>query len=206
MNTVHPGELPVDELPNGLPMFGIFLHLPAVDTQLQVFRALRSYVKGRVTVHTLLVHPNEMDAISALEGALCFFQLHGQIWVLRDDAARLTLGRIGRDTEYLIAPTADGGRVCLADPNGQVLAAEDTGAFVRDDHARIRILCAGFLAEYDDDTLSIPLVRAYPGRTSLIHRTRPFSRLFRHDPIGPGTDAHDPWAYLGRGAAFDRRE
>src|SRR5215470_17847135 len=69
--------LPVDELPNGLPLFNLFLHVPAFAAKLQLFRLVRSYVVDRFTLHTLLVHPQEVDALPTLAETLGFLQLHG---------------------------------------------------------------------------------------------------------------------------------
>jgi hypothetical protein len=184
-------EVPADELPNGLPMFGVFLHLPAVDTRWQVFRFLHSYLTPGVTLHTLLVHPQDWDATEVVAGAIGVFQLHGEIWVLRDGRHGLTLGRTDHGIEFTISAAAE-----LVDRDGAVIAAVEHTAFHSDDLARVRLLCAAFRTQYDDDALSIPLIRAYPGRTSLIRETRPFPRLLRGDPIGPGTDTFDPWGYL----------
>lgn len=189
---------PVDELPNGLPLFNLFLHLPAFDTRLQVFRMLRSYVVDRFTLHTMLVHPHEVDRIPVLSGTLGFFQAHGEVWVLAEgpvqDRAALTLGRVRRPVEYAVLGSPDGGRLRLVDAAGQVLAEADRDVVLRDDLAKVRLLRDCFLAEYPDHALSMPLVRPYPGLTSLISPGRRFDRLFRTDPVGPTTSVNEPWA------------
>ena len=181
-------ELPVDELPNGLPLFNVFLHLPAYSAQIQLFRLIRSYVVDRFTLHTLLVHPQEQDAVPDLATALGFCQLHGEVWLFHRTDSALTLGRAGQPASPLI--NADRGRVSLVDSRGRVLAEEEDDG---DDATRVRLLGACFRREYADEALSVPFVRAYPGRTSLITRCRPFPQLFTTDPVSPRTDVVPAW-------------
>jgi hypothetical protein len=186
--TVTIPQLPVDELPNGLPMFNVFVHLPALGTRLQLFRLVRSYVVEQFTLHTLLVHPEEVDAVAELAGAVAFSQLHGEVWLFHVDGAMLALNRLGHPVSYRIRCDRSG--LALLDGAGQLVAQEtDPG----DDAARVRLLRACFFLEYDDEALSVPLIRAYPGRTSLITQTRPFPRFFGTDPIGPSTSAVPVW-------------
>jgi hypothetical protein len=186
--------VPVDELPNGLPLFNVFLHVPAFSARLQLFRLVRSYVIDRFTLHTLLVHPEEVDALPGLAGALGFFQLHGEVWLLRAGEGGVTLGRAGQPAAYRIHPSPGRHRMSIVDSSGGRLDEEDYHAFLLDDTAKVRFLRECFSREYDDAALSVPLIRAYPGRTSLITRTRPFPRLFATDPVGPGTDVHEVWS------------
>jgi hypothetical protein len=190
-------EIPVDELPNGLPLFNLFLHLPAFDARLQLFRMLRGYVLERFTLHTMLVHPEDVDRIPALAGALGFFQAHGEVWLLAEGAVRdrpaLTLGRVGRPVEYAVVRSPDGDRLCLVDAAGRVAAEADRDAVLCDDLTKVRLLRECFLAEYPDHALSMPFIRPYPGLTSLIRQGRRFDRLFRTDPVGPGTRFREPW-------------
>lgn len=199
-------ELPVDRLPNGLPLFNLYLHLPALDARLQLFRFLRTYVVEGFTLHTLLVHPEDLEAVGPLASALGFFQLHGQVWLLGEGSMAgrpaLTLARAGRAAEYaLVRPAAPPGRLFLMAASGRVVADDECGEVLADDLAKVRLLRECFLAEYADDALSVPFVRPYPGLTSLIRRRRRFARFFRTDPVGPGTWARDPWpALAGAGA------
>jgi hypothetical protein len=193
-------ELPADELPNGLPLFNVFLHVPAYGAELQLFRLVRSYAVDRFTLHSLLVHPQQVDALPALAGALGFCQLHGELWTLDNRPApdagapgAVTLGRAGQPARYTIAPGGGGERVQLRDAAGDLLAEEERTRFLADDLAKVRFLRECFQREYADDALSVPLVRAYPGRTSLIRQGRPFPRLLATDPVGPGTDVREVW-------------
>jgi len=197
---VNTARVPVDELPNGLPLFNVFLHLPALSAQLQLFRLVRSYVIERFTLHTLLVHPEELDALPSLAAALGFCQLHGEIWSLRGGDGEVTLGRAEQPAAYRIHPSPDRQRLSIVDASGRQFDEEDYHTFLLDDTVKVRFLRECFLREYDDVALSVPLIRAYPGRTSLITRTRPFPRLFATDPVGPGTDVHEVWSGLTGGA------
>lgn len=193
---MNAAELPVDELPNGLPLFNLFLHLPAFSAKLQLFRLVRSYVIDRFTLHTLLVHPEELDAVPELAGALGFLQLHGEVWLLHAVGRALTLGRVGQPVGYRIVGSTDRRRMSIIDASDKPLASEDYHTFLRDDSVKVRFLRECLLREYADEALSVPLVRAYPGCTSLITRGRPFHRLFASDPVGPGTDVREPWTML----------
>jgi hypothetical protein len=184
-------QLPVDELPNGLPLFNVFLHVPAYSARLQLFRLVHSHVIDRFTLHTLLVHPHELDAVPELAGAPAFLQLHGEVWLLDGDGSALTLRRAGQPVAYTVAPSPRGGPMCLLDAAGRRLDEEETGRFRDDDAVKVRFLRECFLREYADDALSVPLVRAYPGLTSLIRRGREFPRLFASDPVGPATEVRD---------------
>jgi hypothetical protein len=184
-------ELPVEELPNGLPMFNLFLHLPALAAQLQLFRLVRSYVIDRFTLHTLLVHPQELDRLAPLSGTLGFCQLHGEVWALRQAADAVTLGRLGAGAEYAIR--AHGPTIGLFTATGHQLTSVPAAEFARDDLSRVRLLRECFLAEYADQALSVPLVRGYPGLTSLIRHRRAFPQLFASDPVGPSTVVVEPW-------------
>lgn len=195
---MNADTLPVDELPNGLPLFNLFLHVPAFEAKLQLFRLVRSYVVERFTLHTLLVHPQEVDALPTLAGTLGFLQLHGEVWELRDgtvdNRCALTIGRTGRPYEYAIT-APDDRTVCLVDATGTVATRADRHTFLGDDLTKVRFLRECFLSEYADDALSVPLVRCYPGRTSLITSGRVFPRLFRTDPVGPATRIREPTAW-----------
>jgi hypothetical protein len=109
----------------------------------------------------------------------------------------VTVRRIGQPAGYAFRRSADGQRAELRDGCGRLLSDDPLASFLADDLVKVRQIGDCFLREYDDAALSVPLIRAYPGRTSLITGTRPFTRLFTTDPIGPETDARDGWAGLG---------
>ena len=172
-------ELPVDELPVGLPLFGVKLHVPELGAELQLFRVVRTVVTPRCSLHALLVHPEQVAEHAELAGADAFLQLHGHVWTLRAGSSAVTIDRHGGAEGYAVRRDGD---TVQALRSGTVLASEPAGLFATDDEAKVRLLGACFLDAYDDDALSVPLVRGYPGLTSLIREHREFPLVLSGEP------------------------
>jgi hypothetical protein len=190
---VSAADLPVDELACGLPLFGVRLQVPGLGAELQVFRIARTVPAPAVSLHTLLVHPEQLEALAPLRGVDVFVQSHGELWPVRGTAGGVEIGRLGGPAEYVIR--RDGDRVVAADRAGRVLATTAAGRFAADDPAKVELIGACFLDAYEDETLSLPLVRGYPGLTSLIRRYRSFVAVLADEP-GPAT-APSRWLWDG---------
>lgn len=184
-------ELPVDELPVGLPLFGVQLHVPELAAELQLFRVVRTVVTPRCSLHALLVHPEQVAEHPELAAADAFLQLHGQVWTVRAGPATVAISRLGGTGDgYVVDRVGDAVRALRS---GTVLAAEPAALFAADDEAKVRLLGACFLDAYDDDALSVPLVRGYPGRTSLIRTYREYPLALAGEPAPRTAPARWLW-------------
>ncbi|HEY4028531.1 MAG TPA: hypothetical protein VGO86_19045 [Candidatus Dormibacteraeota bacterium] len=178
-----PDRQPPDELPNGLPLFNVFVHVPALGARLQLFGIAWTLSIEGFNLHGLLVHPEEYEAMPGAGRSPAVLQLHGEVW---------TLDRLPRGAGWaVLTRLADGmafrfeegpAGLSATGAAGIGLATVASDVFLRDDAAQLRLLSAVFRSVYDDVALSVPLVRPYPGLTSLITRRRPFPRMFAADP------------------------
>jgi hypothetical protein len=202
-------SLPLDELANGLPLFGVLLHVPQLDAKMQVFRLVDSVVLPGFTLYTLLVHPEELGGLPELADADAFCQLHGEVWVLRQvqpgltGPGKVTVGRLSHGPEYTVQRVGDD-EVAARHESGRTLVTEPAQLLGSDDRAVARLLAGCFLDAYADEALSVPLVRGYPGTTSLIDRYREIPVVLPGEPRPRTAPARWLWEPV-TGAPGDRR-
>ncbi|MET7424304.1 hypothetical protein [Dactylosporangium sp. NPDC005555] len=191
-------RLPVDQLPHGLPLFGMFLRMPAFDAELQVFRVPGWRSAAGLTLHDVLVHPEQFDALDLPAGTFALVQTHGQVWALgTGDRCMMTLRRVGGEGRFDIDPAPGGGPVTLTDERGTVLARYAMDTLRHDDGAVVSLIAAALATLFADEALSAVLVRAYPGLTSLIVEGRTFPRLFASDTVSRDARQRPVWPEAG---------
>jgi hypothetical protein len=198
MKPAELDSLPVDQLPHGLPLFGMFLRMPTFYAELQVFRVRGWRAAARLTLHDVLVHPEQFDALDLPAGTFALVQLHGQVWALGTDDRRLmTLRRIGGDGRFDLDLVPGGGLVRLTDARGMVLAEYDLDMLRHDDGAVVSLIAVALVTRFTDEALSAVLVRAYPGLTALIAQRRSFPQLFASDAVSRDAQQWPVWSNVG---------